>query len=103
SMSDKSERSVPFGAGHMQAMGRLGLAELRAAVSFEGSNIVQPTERGLYGTALQSEVKDQREAEALGPSEPQPSGVQERLKQAEQGAARARDGREPPARDLERE
>lgn len=54
-----------IGAGSLQAMARLGLQELRNAASFEGSNVVAPTEKGMYGTAMASDVKDQRNEELV--------------------------------------
>lgn len=54
------DRSPPIGAGHLEAMGRLGLKELRAAAFFHDSNIAQPSEQGLYGTATPQEVMDSK-------------------------------------------
>lgn len=43
---DKPEPKLS--AGHASAMVRLGLAELRAAVVFSESNVVQPSPYGIY-------------------------------------------------------
>src|SRR5213080_2768770 len=42
------------------AMGRLGLAELREAVSL-GGNVAQPTPLGMYGTLTPGEVGEARD------------------------------------------
>jgi len=55
-----AERKI--GAGSLQAMGRLGLQELRNTM-YAGSNVAAPTEKGMYGTALISDVQEQRSAE----------------------------------------
>jgi hypothetical protein len=55
------EKAKPkFGAGHANAMARLGLAELRAAVVFSESNVVQPSPYGIYGTKTPGEVQNER-------------------------------------------
>lgn len=60
-MSD--ERAQPkIGAGHASAMARLGLAELRAAVAYSESNIVQPSPYGIYGTKTPGEVQEERKS-----------------------------------------
>jgi len=58
------EKTPPkIGAGHLQAFARQGLNELRNAV-YSDSNIAQKyPEPGLYGTATQAEVGQQRLAE----------------------------------------
>lgn len=62
-----SERTEPkIGAGHADAMFRQGLAELRAAF-YPESNIAQPPQMGLYGTATQREVYDGKQADTIGP------------------------------------
>jgi hypothetical protein len=53
-----------IGAGSLQAMGRLGLQELRNALHAQ-SNVAASTEKGMYGTALPSEVQEQRSAETV--------------------------------------
>lgn len=69
-----SQASNKIGAGHVQAMGRLGLAELRNAASMEGSNVAAPSEAGLFGTATPSEVVAQRSAEQRAPAMEGPAG-----------------------------
>ena len=49
-----------MGGTTLQAMGSLGLNELRAAFS-PGGNIEQPTPPGMYGNATQGEIADARE------------------------------------------
>ena len=51
--------STPIGKGHLAAMGRLGLAELRGAF-FNESNIAQPPQVGLYGMPSQGEIAEAR-------------------------------------------
>lgn len=57
-----NEGKPKIGAGHAQAMARLGIHELGAAVTAE-SNIAQPTEMGVFGTKTPGEVwADRRES-----------------------------------------
>jgi hypothetical protein len=58
-MSDSTHK---IGAGSLSAMGRQGLNELRA-VFFPDSNIAQPTEAGMYGTATPAEVAKSRDTD----------------------------------------
>lgn len=60
--------SIPkVGVGHAGAMWRQGWKELRGAF-FPESNVAQPTEIGMYGTATQSEVSaERREAARIAP------------------------------------
>lgn len=51
-----------YGAGHAQAMGRMGWQELRNA-AYTGSNVATSGEAGLYGTATPQEVHEQRMSE----------------------------------------
>lgn len=46
-------------AGHAQAMGRLGVHELRNA-AYTGANVAASGETGLYGTATPQEVHEQQ-------------------------------------------
>ncbi len=55
-MSDKPK----LGAGHLGAMARQGLAELRAAM-YPESNIAQPTEYGMAGRPTPQEVVSSKE------------------------------------------
>lgn len=87
-MSDK--KKVKVGAGHAQAMARLGLAELREAFNPSRESIARHEDAGLYGMALPSEVAAQRG------SEPQ-KGVRptfdDRMAEAANRANAARDAR----------
>lgn len=102
-MNDKNnqEPTPKIGAGHLQAMGRLGLAELRAAV-FPGSEIAQ-SDPGIYGSATQSEVVAQRRDEMQSPAGDRSSVIDDRLKEAERqaGAQRGAPGRESPSLEKE--
>lgn len=48
-----------IGEGHLAAMGRLGLDEVRGAL-YPESNVAQPIEYGIYGTLTPGEVADSR-------------------------------------------
>lgn len=102
-MSDNNNRepTPKIGAGHLQAMGRLGLAELRAAV-YPGSEIAQ-SDPGVFGNATQSEVVGQRREEPQSPTEDRGGVVDDRLRQAERQAEaqRSAPGRESPTHDKE--
>ena len=54
-----------IGAGHASAMGRLGWKELRNAAN-PSKESVADTELGLYGTATQKEVNEDRTGVAAG-------------------------------------
>lgn len=60
-MSDEKP-NPKYGTGHASAMARLGLAELRAAVVFSESNVVQPSLYGIYGTKTPGEVQNERQS-----------------------------------------
>lgn len=51
-----------MGSGHIGAMGRQGLRELRAAM-YPESNVAQQAEYGLYGTKTPGEVAESRRDE----------------------------------------
>ena len=55
-MAEKEERKA--GDRHLAAMLRLGLREFREVGNPQVSNIVQPSELGLYGTATPQDVVD---------------------------------------------
>ncbi|MBX3357350.1 MAG: hypothetical protein KF745_02870 [Phycisphaeraceae bacterium] len=59
-MSGKSRPK--FGAGSLEAMGRQGLKEIRAAI-FPESNIARDAEMGTFGTLTHGEVADQKHDE----------------------------------------
>lgn len=97
----KQEKSTPkIGAGHAAAMARQGLAELRAAFTFEPTNVAQQPQYGIYGTRTPGEVMEDKEKAARDPDE-RPSILGERLQQAERDA----ESREPqpPQQELERD
>ena len=60
-----AQRPRKIGEGHMAAMGRLGLKELRNAVN-PSRDSVADTEFGLYGTATQGEIAQARGNEKGG-------------------------------------
>ncbi len=80
-MSSEDGTKGKIGAGHVSAMGRQGLNELRGAL-YPESNVAQPTEMGAYGTATPVEVTKERAGE-----EPQrgedASIIESRVQQAE--------------------
>ncbi|MCC7010917.1 MAG: hypothetical protein IT454_00025 [Planctomycetes bacterium] len=67
----------PIGTGHMAAMGRQGLAELRAAL-YPESNVAQPPGYGIVGSPLPSEIAQEHERASTSAIEPQ-SAVESRL------------------------
>ena len=87
-MPQPDESTPKIGAGHAQAMFRLGLKELREAAYFPESNVAQPAEIGLYGTSTQMEINAQRRDDVQGPSEEKGSILAEREQYA---ATRARE------------
>jgi hypothetical protein len=67
--------TAKFGAGHVSAMGRLGLKELRNAFN-PSKESVADTEIGLYGTLTQGEVADSRAPEIGPPKSPSDAEVE---------------------------
>src|SRR5579864_6833774 len=57
-----------WGAGHVGAMARLGLKELRNAVNPSRESVAD-TEIGLYGTLTQGEIAEAREGPGTGPDQ----------------------------------
>ncbi len=51
-----------IGEGHLEAMGRLGLREIRGAF-YPESNVAQHSEYGLYGTRTPGEVAADRRSD----------------------------------------
>ena len=93
-MTSGNEQPI-IGAGHAKAMLRQGLDELRAAMYTE-SNVAQPTEYGMYGTPLPSEIAAEHRGESRD-LDHAPSTLDERLNDV---------GREPPepqSREIERD
>jgi hypothetical protein len=72
--------SGKIGDGHLRAMAKQGLEEIRAAL-YPGSNVAQPTGYGVFGKETPGEVAMQRE----GPDADQEpkSVIGERLEAAE--------------------
>jgi hypothetical protein len=106
----ESPRKV--GEGAFGAYGRQGLEEFRAAFVMDGSNIVQPTDPGMWGKATQMEVNAARSPEPADSAEPAAPNIEderwkddggsilgERLNQAE--AARDVPGRDEKEIDKE--
>jgi hypothetical protein len=85
-MSANEEPKGKIGDGHAAAMWRLGWREIRELGHFQGSNVSQPSELGLYGTATPGEISDNRKILDRDFDEvPQnDSVIDERLRQAEQ-------------------
>lgn len=81
-MALRDEPSPKIGAGHAEAMFRLGLKELREIAHFHGSNIAQPAEHGLFGNRTPGEVAEGREISGKDLEE-EKSGLAERLREAE--------------------
>jgi hypothetical protein len=91
-----------LGDGHMKAMGRQGLAELRAAF-YTGSNIAQPTEAGIFGRPTPGEIANEREESRFGAdgreAEGRPSVLKDALERAQGWGSNRGDrevGRENP-------
>ncbi len=61
-----SEKKI--GAGHLQAMARLGLKELRNAMNPSRESVAD-TEMGLYGTQTQGEIAEARGGPGQGPEQ----------------------------------
>lgn len=98
-MRPVNEPSPKIGAGHASAMLRQGLRELRSAV-YPESNVAQTVpEYGLYGTKTPGEVAEARRSETPEQEEERGSILADRMKQVEA----SRDGRDPPAKEMERE
>jgi hypothetical protein len=88
-----------MGAGHWDAMKRLGLAELRAAVVFSESNIVQPPPYGIFGTKTPGEVQDELKASVREADDKPGSVFEGRLN--DKGSEGKDDGRESPEIEME--
>lgn len=95
-MAENNEPKPPYGAGSWQAFQRLGLHELRAAL-YPNSNVAQPTEMGMYGTATPQEVANEKQNEV----KEQESSFHRELREATERAEIERE-REPREREMER-
>lgn len=97
-MGNRDEKPRPkLGAGHFEAMGRQGLAELRGAF-FNESNVAQPPQLGLYGTRTPGEIAEDRRSDVRDPEEEKGSILADCLRRA---GARDVYGRE--SKELEKE
>ncbi|MBL9118509.1 MAG: hypothetical protein JNL80_01185 [Phycisphaerae bacterium] len=74
----KDDGKKKWGSGHMKAMAKQGLAELRGLM-YTGSNVAQPTEYGIFGKETPSEVAASREGAA---SKDEPSVLDDALESA---------------------
>jgi len=63
-----------LGDGHLAAMARLGLKELRNAFTPSRESVAD-TELGLYGTATQGEIAQARDGNGDGPEQESPGGT----------------------------
>lgn len=91
------ETKSKIGTGHVSAMFRQGLSELRAAM-YPDSNVAQPPQYGLYGTKTPGEVMEEKMAEMRDPDE-RPSIIDERSQPEERGGNGRRP--EPPQHEKE--
>jgi hypothetical protein len=91
-----------IGEGHLAAMGRQGLKEMRNAL-YPGSNVSQQPEYGLYGTRTPGEVAEARRDNGRDFEEEKTADrgsiLEDRMRQAE---SRDVHGRDDKALDLER-
>jgi len=94
-MTNDKNDDARIGAGHAEAMFRMGLKELRGAL-YPDSNVAQPGEYGLYGTRTPGEVAESRRSDGLGLEEEKGSVLTERIR-----AAEAQPALDEKARDLE--
>jgi hypothetical protein len=95
---DENVRNAKIGEGHLAAMFRQGLRELRAAF-YPESNVAQPGEYGLYGTRTPGEVAEARRSDDRQLEEEPKDVLGQYLNRAERSQTdRSRESREP---DLE--
>lgn len=82
-MKDEQKAATPkFGAGTGQAWLRQGLHEIRNAL-YPGSNVAAPTETGMYGTALPSEVAADKQRDLRPGETPNASIIESRIRSAD--------------------
>lgn len=98
-MAENNDSKAPFGAGSLKAFGRLGLQELRGAL-YPESNVAQPTEQGMYGSATPQEVAKDKQEEAIPQKEE--SSLDRHLREATERAEIERE-KESKERGMERE
>jgi hypothetical protein len=77
-----------IGEGSLEAMGRLGLKELRNAIN-PSKDSVADTEIGMYGTATQGEIASARSGAGEGPE--QESMTMNELRSAAQDKAKEKE------------
>lgn len=96
----RKEKKPKIGAGHVSAMLRQGLAEIRASLYTE-SNVAQPPVYGIAGTRTPGEVMQDKQGENRDPDE-KPSLLKQRMKEAERNQASESKSRER-GRGIERD
>jgi hypothetical protein len=74
-------QDLRIGDGHLEAMGRLGLKELRNAFDPSRGQSVADQELGLYGTATQKEINADR---SEGEAQKEPLSVEKLRAEAEE-------------------
>ncbi len=87
-----------IGDGHVEAMARQGLRELRNSI-YPSSNISNVTELGVFGTQTPGEIAEARREDVRAPEEEGPSVLQERMQQA---AEKSKDVKQVKERGLDR-
>jgi hypothetical protein len=79
-----------IGEGHLEAMGRLGLKELRNAMTPSRESVAD-SEIGLYGTQTQGEIAQARGGPGQGLEQESPGSYQSMLRDASRGAGQEQD------------
>lgn len=99
-MKNQDRGQGKIGSGHLRAMGKLGLAEIRGAL-YPSSNVAQPTEYGVFGKETPAEISQLREHNR----DEEPSILGERLKTVEANRDASRESAKEDSRDrqVERE
>ncbi len=75
-----------IGSGHVRAMAKLGLAEIRGAL-YPGSNVAQPTEYGVFGKETPGEVSQMRDTDKGHDEEPSILAEKQRAAEAKRDLA----------------
>src|SRR5579875_2294617 len=91
-----------MGKGHAAAMGRLGLAELRQALSFGHGSIEQPTPPGIFGSPTQGEIAEARGGPGVGPEQESRLSLDDLRKFADERAKAAEARMNEQGRDQQR-
>ncbi len=91
-----------IGKGHAAAMGRLGLAELRQALSFGHGSVEQPTPPGIFGSPTQGEIAEARGGPGAGPEQESKLSLADLRKFAEERAKAAEARMNEQGRDQQR-